>query len=92
MPNYRSILLILSPTLLAACAQDEWEGFVYPDKNDLFQHRNIGVYRSLESCRAAARNTLSEVSSIEKGDYECGLNCEFRDGFDVIRVCEKTER
>jgi len=45
---------------------------------------------SLENCRAAALNTLSQVSSIQKGDYECGLNCEARDELGGMKVCEKT--
>lgn len=55
-------------------------------------HKNIGVYESLENCRAAAWDMLSRISAIEKGDYECGLNCEHRSGMGDIKVCEKTER
>jgi len=78
--------------VLCACSNDQWEGFVYPNKNNLRVHRNIGVYESLESCRAAAWDMLSRISSIENGDYECGLNCEYRSDMGDIKVCEKTER
>jgi len=71
---------------------DDWEGFVYPNRDNLNIHTNIGSYTSLENCRSAALSTLARISSIEKGDYECGLNCEVREGMGGIKVCEKTER
>jgi len=77
--------------ILSSCGKEEWEGFVYPNKNDLTAHRNIGIYESLESCRSAAWDMLSRISSIEQGDYECGLNCEYRSGMGGIKICEKTE-
>lgn len=85
-------LLMSSVILLASCSKEEWEGFVYPNKNNLTVHRNIGVYHSLESCRAAALDTLSRISSIENGDYECGLNCDNRSDIGGIKICDKTER
>jgi hypothetical protein len=94
----KSLIVILLMCPLMAYAgwwsfnADEWEGFVYPNKNNLTEHINIGVFKSLESCRAAALKKLSQVSSIEEGDYECGLNCGFRDGMGDLRVCKKTER
>ena len=92
MRNLKLLLLISSVVMLSSCFKEEWEGFVYPDKNNLTVHRNIGVYESLESCRAAALNALSQISAIEKGDYECGLNCENRSDMGGIKVCERTER
>lgn len=92
MRNLKIPFLILLVLVLSSCFKEEWEGFVYPNKDDLTVHRNIGVYESLEGCRAAALNTLSQISSIEKGDYECGLNCESRSGMGGIKVCEKTGR
>ena len=87
MWNLKSILIISLALLLSSCSKEEWEGAVYPNKNDLTEYKNTGVHESLESCRAAARGMLSRISSIEEGDYECGLNCE-----GDIKVCEKTER
>jgi len=88
----RMISALAFTALLASCGKEEWEGFVYPNKNDLTVHRNIGIYESLESCRSAAWDLLSEISSIERGDFECGLNCEYRSDMGDIKVCEKTER
>ena len=89
--NIKIICVLIVSSLLTSCGKEEWEGFVYPNKNDLTVHRNIGIYESLESCRSAAWNMLSEISSIERGDYECGLNCEYRSDMGGIKVCEKTK-
>jgi hypothetical protein len=73
---------------LVGCGE-RWEGFVYPDKNNLANHLSIGEYSSLENCRDAARSALKDISSITSGDYECGLNCS--DGASQ-KICEKTGR
>lgn len=77
---------------ISGCFKEEWEGFVYPNKNDLAEHINIGAYKSLEECRVSAVNALNKISSVSAGDYECGLNCESKSGTGGIKVCEKTER
>jgi len=71
--------------------KDKWEGFVYPNGNDLTIHRNIGIYDSLELCRTAALNLLEEINRTRTGDYECGLNCKVLTGYDS-KICEKTLR
>ena len=43
-------------------------------------------------CRTAALNKLSELRATNRGDYECGRNCEYKDGMGDLRVCEVTER
>jgi hypothetical protein len=84
-----AVAVVLSVT---GCFKEEWEGFVYPNKNNLSEHINIGSYKSLEECRASAINALNRVSSVSAGDYECGLNCDSRSSTGGIKVCEKTER
>ena len=88
----KMVLIISSVLILSSCFSEQWEGFVYPDKNNLTVHQGVGVYESLEACRAASLELLSRISSIEKGDYECGLNCKSENGFSVVKICEKTER
>lgn len=84
--------LLLACFISTGCLGDEkWEGFVYPDKSNLFIHETIGEYKSLESCRYAALSKLAEIKSEQKGDYECGLNCEHKD-FAEIKTCERTDR
>ena len=75
--------------ILTGCGKD-WEGFVYPNKNDLTSHVGIGHYKTLEECRAAAIAALQQISSVERGDYECGLNCKESKDLYGIKVCEET--
>jgi hypothetical protein len=90
--NMRLLAVILPLMLLAGCSEDSWEGFVYPDKADLTAHQNVGAYGSLEDCRSAAIARLGGFGAQEKGDYECGLNCEHREGYGGIKVCDETRR
>jgi hypothetical protein len=82
------LLIIFSCLLLLACS-DKWDGFVYPNKNDLTTHVGIGAFKSLEECRDSARAVISKTSSVERGDYECGLNCKFNGG---LNICEETAK
>lgn len=82
-----SQLLILAA--LSGCAE-RWEGFAYPNAADLTHHVTVGVYESLEACRHAARRTLASMNALEKGDWECGLNCDGHYG--TVKICERTER
>lgn len=66
-----------------------WDGYVYPDRSDLTRHIYIGRFKTLEECRAAAFRTIAARSHVSRADYECGLNCKSRDGFNV---CSRTER
>jgi hypothetical protein len=71
----------------AGCFQEEWSGFVYPNKNNLTNHRAIGNFSSLEQCRSASVSLIKN-SKWRNADYECGLNCN-RSSLPMI--CEKTE-
>ncbi|MBK7595721.1 MAG: hypothetical protein IPJ11_10875 [Gemmatimonadetes bacterium] len=58
----------------------------------MLDHREIGVFASLEECRAIARKYLQDLDGGEDaGDYECGKNCKFKPDMS-IEVCEATER
>lgn len=85
---YLGALLALSAV---ACTEDEWRGFVYPSAANLADHREIGVFKSLEACRTGARAYLAGINATEGGDYECGLNCREHASLRV-QVCEETLR
>ncbi len=87
---YVFILLIINLSL-CGCFGEKWEGFVYPDKNDLTVYKNIGVYNSLEACRSASLNKLSALGATNRGDYECGLNCK-KGNVGSVKICEQTKR
>jgi len=91
MIRKRHLSFILMSVFVILGCEEEWEGFVYPDKNNLTNHKNIGVYETLKECRSAAWDMLSRLNAINEGDYECGLNCEKKNGMS-IKICEKTER
>jgi hypothetical protein len=83
------VLPALAASLMLGCSE-RWEGYVYPDKSNLSKHRFVGQFESLEECRRTALSELSRLSAINRGDYECGLNCEAHAS--GLRVCKKTER
>jgi hypothetical protein len=89
--NTIRLIAVICCILLSACSS-QWEGFVYPNKSDLTNHIGIGSYRSLEDCRSSALSALAKVSSQERGDYECGLNCKLDGGTDGMKVCEDTRK
>ena len=91
MKAYCLVSLLLVLVLWVGCS-DQWEGFVYPNKTDLTTHRNIGHFSSLEDCRAAARGVLAELKAVDRGDYECGKNCDDGSQLGGIKVCKETRR
>ncbi len=74
----------------------DWQGWVYPDRNNLPDDIPIGSFNSLANCGVAARNLLSRLNTRDEGgqtvegDYECGYKCESASG--GLNVCEKTAR
>ena len=86
--------IALAATLLLSGCADKWEGFVYPDKDNLSRHFTVGSYSTLAECSRAARTALEQgrENGIALGDYECGLNCKPMSGDQTMFLCEKTER
>ena len=87
----KQIMMTLAVVAIAGCS-DSWEGFVYPNRNDLTRHRNLGKFESLETCRASAFGFLAEIKALDSGDYECGKNCDNGSNFSGIKLCEETLR
>lgn len=86
------VLLLGALLLIGSCGTDRWEAFVYPDKGNLSQHVSMGVFDTLEQCRAESRASLQSIDALYSGDYECGLNCELPNQYSTIKVCEETRR
>jgi len=70
---------------------EEWTGFAYPNKNNLTTHIKVGEFETLQHCRDATLKYLSSLNAIYKGDYKCGLNCEFKPEWQT-NVCEETKK
>jgi hypothetical protein len=62
--------------LLSGCDEDKWEGYLYPDKDNLTNHIKTGEFGTLEECR---NTTISHAhaANYNNFDYECGLNCKY---------------
>jgi hypothetical protein len=78
--------------LLCTGCSDRWEGFVYSNKNDLTQHHSFGPFASLQACRAAVRAMLAALNVLERGDYECGHNCDHGSRLRGSKICQETRR
>ncbi len=85
------IPLIFVALTVTGCSQDRWEGYVYPNQQDLTRHLYVGEFESLEACRDAATAKLDELGALSRGDYECGKNCRTEPGL-TVRICEETLR
>lgn len=70
--------------------EQEWIGFIYPDKNNLWNDIEIGTFSNLESCRNSARSSLDNINSTYSGTYECALDCDRSRGKPYI--CKETKR
>jgi hypothetical protein len=69
---------------------DAWQGFVYPNKNDLSFHLEIGQFDTLEQCRASAASIASAAGWGSQATWECGLNCHPPVSEDDFWICEET--
>lgn len=76
--------------LQAGCSSDTWDGYVYPDAQDLYEFRHVGTFDSLDQCRSSALRYLGEAGWSHTGTFECGKNCRpLRPGSE-LNVCEET--
>ena len=79
---------------LFAAEKLEWLGTVYPSARDLTVYKHIGMYNTLEECRAAVSEwveLIKETSGLDP-DYECGYRCKplFPNLEDSVLVCKET--
>ncbi len=88
-------LLVLLILLAGWCfwPSEKWRGFFYPDKDNLSNHVETGLFDSLEECRDAT-TAYAEDLGIPRSryDYECGLNCKAEDSTGGLYVCEETTK
>lgn len=77
----------------------EWQGWVYPDENNLTDDIPIGRFATLQDCRATATQLVRRLGERRDengdeitGDYECGFQCKPDNGIGGLNVCERTEK
>ena len=85
-------LLIVLLLALAGCSKNQWQGFVYLDKTDTRRFQETAVFDRLQSCRSAAWEILLAENAVNKGFYECGMNCRSSLVTTTTRQCEKLVR
>lgn len=95
----KQLFLILVVAFVAGCDKPQWQGWVYPDRNDLTDDIPIGAFSTLGQCGASAKAIIirleerrDEDGELIQGDYECGYKCKPDAGIGGLNLCEKTER
>ena len=81
------LMLILTPSVALANA---WKGIVYPNKDQLVVHVEIGHFKTLKECRSSIMGLLNSTKWTDP-DYECGFKCAPVVGTEAY-ICEKTSR
>ena len=84
-----AVLAGLAGLFESPSSDENWTGYVYPDRDFLLDHRELdSVYPSLAACRRAATRYI-DAHGYENASYECGLNCYRRAGY-TLDICERT--
>ncbi len=80
-------LIILIIILTIIFKSDKWSGYFYPNKDDLTHWvESPVIFKSLEECRDWAQNKGADLNiDPMQYDYECGLNCEYKNGFNICK-------
>ena len=73
--------------------RDLWEGYVYPNANNLLHAVPIGFYSTSLDCRTAAWAAIDLAGLAKTATYECARNCRTLEGgagdSDDLRMCEE---
>jgi len=68
---------------------EQWDAFVYTG-DDLLTHETIRGFTTVEFCRKAAKDRLSQARPDGGGSYECGYKCEPLT--EDMNICEETKK
>ena len=84
--------IALAALLTAACSSPRWRASVYPSGTSLGGVRDLGEFPTLDECRVAALQYLSDIGASDRGDYECGKNCraDTTVAGTTLYICEET--
>lgn len=85
------IAMTFSACFGGGSGEEQWTSLIYPDKNNTKRSKKYAVYPTLEECKAGSIKELENLGLKDKGDYQCGLNCEFHEGMKVD-ICEKLSK
>ncbi|MBT4710026.1 MAG: hypothetical protein HOB82_00650 [Alphaproteobacteria bacterium] len=70
--------IVIVALAVAACGESQWTGTIYPDRENLRDFERVGVFATLDQCRAAATTAIGELG--DRGEnvvagWDCGQNC-----------------
>lgn len=93
MRNVFIFLLIIAGVFILVTKKEVWSGYFYPNADNLSTWiESEETFDNIEACRSWARQeremyvlTNPELAVETESDYECGLNCKYRDGFNVCK-------
>ena len=69
--------------------KDNWTGFYYPDRNNLFLFTQSPEFSSLEECRDWVNTQIYIYNPYDLNyDYECGKNCKLQES--GLYLCDET--
>jgi len=96
--NPWGICLLALSLSLTACGESDWNGTIYPDREDLATARSLGTFTSLDACKSAADAAIDELRAAAGGSFaigaplpgwECGAEC--RTDADGDLLCRRVE-
>jgi hypothetical protein len=87
-------LVVFMLLVLGACDSrpDQWDAFVYPNRNNLSIFDRISGFKTFELCQQAAIDRMRVIQEASGGDYECGYKCGMSPEFGGLNVCEETRK
>ncbi|MFA7654334.1 MAG: hypothetical protein WCX97_04885 [Candidatus Magasanikbacteria bacterium] len=84
LPCYATIFLLNS------IKGERWQGYYYPNEDNLAYNLQSPEFKSLEECRFWVNSQVAIYNPAGYGyDYECGKNCKFNKDFEAY-VCKET--
>lgn len=86
-----ALALLFTGCIGGDSSKQEWTSLIYPEKTNTKRSKKNGVYQTLEQCQKASKDELVKIGLTTRGDYQCGLNCEFHEGMKVD-ICEKLSK
>ena len=90
-----ALLAATAMVLLAGCFGSDkpkkWTSYIYPDKNNTKRSMDNGIFDSLEQCQEASLNKLQMLKLDTRGDYRCGLDCEYHEGMKT-QICKEMKK
>ncbi|MDD3597177.1 hypothetical protein [Sulfuricurvum sp.] len=97
--KYITTLILIVVGISGCSSEKEWTAFVYPDienipNADQTEYYIIGKFTSFESCQQSAIDQVrfNNEKYGKQGDYQCGSNCQHKEEFGSLLICEEIKK